>query len=380
MNDEQQPTATDQAQAVAVFIQQLYRCCPRVIVVPAILTINILAFVYLLSQGAGISGSNLPVYIEHGANIGALTKTDQWWRLLAAMFIHYGILHLAFNMWVLWDAGRLTERLYGHFNFAWIYIFSGLFGSLSSLYSNMDEVASMGASGAVFGVFGALIGYLLREKRTIPGSLQKQLLRSALIFTAVTLFLGFTIPAIDNAAHLGGLVSGLLMGLLLAKPLVRRRPGVLPAVFAHAGSIALVVLAIILSPPPYYDYQAQKQAETIIREFVAEERELIKQWKSVVDLLQSGEPFDEAAVMQQLADSLDRWTTLTDSAVVPDQVLPETASRITLLNEYASYRINNIHLLTRFLQRPDETYLEQLKQNNDAIREVLQQLNTSVSR
>lgn len=379
MNEEQQSTATDQAQAVAVFIQQLYRGCPRVIVIPVILLMNVLVFLYLLFQGAAISGGNLSVYIDYGANLGALTKTGQWWRLFSAMFIHYGILHLAFNMWVLWDAGRLTERLYGHFNFAWIYLFSGLFASLTSLYWNMDEVASMGASGAVFGVFGALIGYLLREKRTMPGVLQKQLLRSALIFTAVTLFLGFTIPAIDNAAHLGGLISGLIMGVLLAKPLTHRRPLVVPAVTAHAGSIALLVLAIILAPAAYYDYHAQKQAENIIRGFIDEERELVKEWKSVVDQLQSGESFSESIVMQQLAESSGRWAKLIDTAQAPGQIQPETTRRIALLKEYAGYRASNTHLLTQFLQAPDEAYLEQVKQNNDAIRQLLQQLNTSIS-
>jgi len=108
MTNNPEPPLNQQGEAVSRFIQQLYLGCPRVLITPAILTINIIAFVFLLTQGAGINGENLAVYIEHGANLGAVTKNDQWWRLLTAIFLHYVILHLAFNMWALWDAGRLT--------------------------------------------------------------------------------------------------------------------------------------------------------------------------------------------------------------------------------------------------------------------------------
>ena len=376
MYEDPRPPADSEAAAVSVFIQQLYSCCPRVIVIPAILAINITAFIYLLYRGAGITGENLQVYIEYGANLGALTKSDQWRRLLTATFLHYGILHLGFNMWVLWDAGRLTERLFGHFNLAWIYIFSGLLASLSSLYWNQDDVASIGASGAVFGIFGALIGYLLRQRQTIPQLLLKQLMRSALIFTGITLFLGATIPAIDNAAHIGGLVSGLIMGLLLAKPLTHKRPPLRPALLAHAGSICLLVMGVILSPPPYYDYPSQKQAEATIGEFIEEERILIKDWKTMVDELQSGKAIDESAMLDRLSNSLAQWSQLRNNTRANGNIRPETAKRIDLLNQYAGYRIDNIRILIQYMNSPGEIYLEMLKQNNDAIRDVMKKLNS----
>ena len=257
MSDNPQPNENP-AEAIQHFVRQLYISCPRAIITPAIIAINVAAFAFILTQGAGLYGGNLPVYIEYGANLGALTKDSQWWRLLTAVFLHYGVLHLAFNMWALWNVGRLTERLYGHINFAWIYLFSGVFSSLSSLYWNLDEVVSVGASGAVFGIFGALIAYLLRQRHSVPNLLLKQLLKSALLFTALSLFLGFTIPAIDNAAHLGGLSAGFVLGLLLAKPITQKRPALLPAMLAHAGSVIIFVFAIILAPPPFYNYAVAK--------------------------------------------------------------------------------------------------------------------------
>ena len=380
MDDQPKDSANEDTAAVTQFIQQLYSSYPRVVVIPTILVINIVVFLYLLSRGAGISGDNLQVYIEYGANLGALTKTNQWWRLFTAIFLHYGILHLAFNMWVLWDAGRLTERLFGHFNLAWIYLFSGLLASPSSLYWNQDEVASIGASGAVFGIFGALIGYLLTQKHAIPKLLQRQLLKSALIFTSITIFLGITIPAIDNAAHIGGLLSGLVMGSLLSRPLTQKRPAVKRALVAHAGSVTLFVLAIIMAPPPYYDYHKQKDAEKLISNFIKEERLLIKDWQSMVDELQSGQPVNDFAILERLSKSLDKWSYLRSVTRATGNIQPETARRIGLLSQYAGYRTDNVRVVMQYLNTGNEIYMQQLKQNNESIRKVMEQINTRQKR
>jgi len=366
-----------QTDAVVHFIQQLYLGCPRVIVTPAILVINAIAFVFLLTKGTGISGDNLEIYIEYGANLGALTKDDQWWRLLVAIFLHYGILHLAFNMWALWNAGRLTERLFGHTNFAWIYLFSGLFASLSSLYWNQDDVASVGASGAVFGVFGALIGYLVRQRHTVPELLLKQLLKTALFFTGFALVFGLTVPAIDNAAHVGGLVSGLLLGLLLAKPLPRKRPRLVPALLAHAGSVALLVTAITQAPPAYYDYQAQRQAEQVIKRFVQEENQLMNEWRALVEELQSGSPILEADIQQQLTRMLDDWSQLQGQTRAAGKIQLKARQRIALLHEYAGFRIDNIHYLTRYIDTGDEQQMRYITNNMQNIKRVLDALNKS---
>ena len=96
--------------------------------------------------------------LEWGANFGPKTMDGQWWRLFTSMFLHFGIIHIGFNMWVLWNVGRLVERLVGNFGFALLYVVSGLLGSVASLAWNPTTI-SAGASGAVFGVVGALIGF-----------------------------------------------------------------------------------------------------------------------------------------------------------------------------------------------------------------------------
>lgn len=362
--------------AAREFTQRLYANCPRSIVVPTIVAINLIIFVIMLTQGAGFTGQNLEIYIEHGANLGALTKTDQWWRLFTAMFLHYGVLHLAFNMWVLWDSGKLVERLYGHFNFAWIYLSTGLFASLSSLYWNMDDVASVGASGAVFGVFGALIGFLLNQKQSIPVLLQKHLMKSALIFTGFSLVMGFTIPAIDNAAHIGGLVSGIIMGLLLAKPIDRKKPALVSALAAHAGSVALIILLIALSSPPRYDYYAQESVKQQISDFITEEKQLVEEWREIVESMRTGEGMDKAILTSKLYAARNRWSSIRIDTSQRDRLSGKVQQRLDLLNEYTDHRILNIDYLLRYINSGEEQEVDNFSKNMEKIRQLIKELNS----
>jgi rhomboid protease GluP len=168
----------------------------------------------------------------------------EWWRLFTAMFLHFGLIHLAFNMWVLWSLGQLTERLFGSAYFLVLYLFSGLCGSLGSLYWHPD-VNSAGASGAIFGVMGGLFALMVKPATRIPPSIAVAQRNSALIFIAYNLFNGLR-PGIDNAAHIGGLLGGFAMGWALARPVdVEARQDPLPrlAVAAAIGATVLVALA-----------------------------------------------------------------------------------------------------------------------------------------
>jgi rhomboid protease GluP len=179
---------------------------------------NIAVFIAMtLSLGASMlsspSGQGL---VDWGANYGPLTMGGQWWRLLTAVFVHSGLLHIAFNMWCLWDLGRLAESVYGHWTFAIVYLICGLFASLASLWWN-PAVLSVGASGAVFGIAGALIASFYLGEFSLPRSAIAGTLRSLLIFAGYNLFFGAVIGHIDNAAHIGGLIMGLILGALIAR-------------------------------------------------------------------------------------------------------------------------------------------------------------------
>lgn len=156
------------------------------------------------------------VSIPFGANFGRLTLSGEWWRVFTYMFLHGSGMHIAFNMWCLWDLGRLCESLYGRWTFAAIYLLTGISGGLASVAWN-PEVLSVGASGAIFGLAGALIASFYLGEFSLPKVAIGGTLRSLLFFVGFNVLFGTMVPGIDNACHVGGLVSGLILGALIAR-------------------------------------------------------------------------------------------------------------------------------------------------------------------
>lgn len=186
-------------------------------VTKAIFGINVAVFLGMLFAGVSIidhpAGQDL---IRWGANFGPDTLAGQWWRLLTCVFIHGGFLHIAFNMWCLWDLGTLAESLYGRWTFGAVYLITGVASSLTSVWWN-PRVLSVGASGAIFGIAGALVASFYLGEFSLPTVAIKGTLRSLVIFVGYNLFFGTVAHGIDNAAHIGGLVSGLILGALIAR-------------------------------------------------------------------------------------------------------------------------------------------------------------------
>jgi rhomboid protease GluP len=171
-------------------------------------------------------------------NAGAVLINSEWWRIVTAMFVHVGFLHLLLNMWCLWNLGLLAEPLMGSAGLLAVYILTGAAGNLLSTLVNwlwpIHEAGGVsfpvgaGASGAVFGIAGALIVLLKSHRLPVPPLELHKLRRSVIYFAAINLVIGFSISfgtrvigsgvSIDNSAHLGGV----LCGLLFAAPMVPR--------------------------------------------------------------------------------------------------------------------------------------------------------------
>ena len=156
---------------------------------------------------------NAQALVALGALVPPLVWAGQWWRLASATFLHGNVLHFLLNGWALYQLGGLFEAWMGSSRMAWTYAASGLAGSLASLFF-MRGGLSVGASGAIFGVLGALVGVLVRRRdRLRPQA--KQLLAQLLMWAGINVFLGLSSPGIDNAAHLGGAAAGFALGLVL---------------------------------------------------------------------------------------------------------------------------------------------------------------------
>jgi len=160
--------------------------------------------------------------VAWGANKASLTLHGQPWRLVTSMFLHGGLLHIAFNMLALWQAGQLVERLFGSLRFLTLYMIAGICGSMASVAWNVlthHDANSVGASGAIFGILGGLLAFIRREHSGVPPTIVKELRASVLPFLLFNLSAGFLYPHTDNACHLGGLVGGFVAGHLLARSL-----------------------------------------------------------------------------------------------------------------------------------------------------------------
>ena len=184
-------------------------------VTPCLVAINSVAFLLVVIQSKGLEPSALDL-VKCGANFGPKTLNGQWWRLLSNTFLHASVPHLLFNMVVLYDLGMLVETLVGNWNILLLYLLSGVGGSLASLAVH-PIAAGVGASGAVFGLCGGLVGHLMQRDNRFRLPLRKALLKRTSIFIGLNLAYGIVQKQIDVAAHLGGLVTGFAIGMVLLK-------------------------------------------------------------------------------------------------------------------------------------------------------------------
>ena len=186
------------------------------VVTQAIFGICVAVFIAMAMAGVSLTNPTTQQLIHWGANAGPLTIGGQWWRLLTCVFVHIGIMHIALNMWCLWGLGRLAESVYDHWTFGAVYLITGVGASVASLAWN-PAVLSAGASGAIFGIAGALIASFYLGEFALPKTVVSSYLTAVLKFAGYNLVIGAFIGHTDNAAHVGGLVTGLVLGALIAK-------------------------------------------------------------------------------------------------------------------------------------------------------------------
>lgn len=179
------------------------------------IVINVLVWGFTVTNGAGVLLAPADKLLLWGGNAASEVQHGEWWRLLTATFLHSGFMHLFMNMLGLIGAGIVVERIYGHRLFVLIYLGSGLIGSALSLHFSAQHAVSVGASGAVFGVTGALLVGVFQHRSTLPKTFSKQTLSGIGFFIVYALMQGFSRQGIDNAAHVGGLMGGCVLAFLL---------------------------------------------------------------------------------------------------------------------------------------------------------------------
>ncbi|MFS0780926.1 rhomboid family intramembrane serine protease [Bacillus sp. 1P06AnD] len=196
------------------------------------LAIQILVFIAMEIFGSSNSTITL---IEFGAKYTPLILSGEWWRFITPVFVHIGFLHLLMNSLALYYIGTEVERIYGSIRFIFIYLFAGFAGVLASFV--MSPTLSAGASGAIFGCFGALLFFGIMK----PKLFLRTMGMNIIVLILINLSLGFTVSGIDNSGHVGGLIGGFLAAAVVGLPKKSKLMYAIPAlVVTVAGSLLLL--------------------------------------------------------------------------------------------------------------------------------------------
>jgi membrane associated rhomboid family serine protease len=216
----------------------------------SLLVMNIALFAAL----AGVSGEaflpNLPyvvALVNFGGAVKAFIAQGEYWRLVTAMFLHIGILHVAINCYALWIVGQQVEKLYGSARFVVLYFLTGLAGSAASYLAPTHGAPSAGAAGAIFGLFGVLFVFGIRYHDELPGVFRRAFGARVFPTIAINLIITFSIAFIDKGAHVGGLLAGMALAAIMpyARPGERRAPVVWRA--AATACIAVIIASFALA-------------------------------------------------------------------------------------------------------------------------------------
>ena len=232
------------------FMESVRVLAPMPWVTSFLVVTNVIVWIAMVAAGAKILGSPIPMLYEWGANATSAVQEGQAWRLLSSVFLHGNVFHLVINMAALISAGLIVERIYGHRLFGLIYFGSGIVGSALSLHFASQTTVAVGASGAIFGVTGALFVAIFQHRKSLPKSFSKQMIASLSFFITYSLVQSFTKDGIDTAAHIGGLVAGSMLAFILPERLnmeafskLRFQRGVFGVLLTTLTAFGLVQLA-----------------------------------------------------------------------------------------------------------------------------------------
>lgn len=323
---------------------------------------NVIMFVITAISGVSVISPRGGDLLPWGANYAPLTYNGEWWRLFTSMFLHFGVIHLAVNMVTLYFIGSNLEPMLGKGRFLVSYICAGLMGSVASLWWHSDGSAiSAGASGAIFGIAGVFLALLTTN--LIPASARKGMLQSIGIFVAYNIFNGLKENSgVDNAAHLGGLIGGMVIGYAYFLTL---RPGAARAkTQVVTGLISLATVMIVfmsLRAPANDNLLFQERYE----EFGKAEEAALK-------------PIHEDNLTVETIDrvSLPEWRKAKEAADKMQAYDLNTTNRFIAdkLGEYVDLRIELTQVMRKALEENSNAYDEDLTDLVGKINGVLEDL------
>lgn len=332
-------------------------------ITPILLDLNILIFILMVLSGVNVMQPDNESLLNWGANFRPMTLEGEWWRLITNCFIHIGIFHLLMNMYALLYIGILLEPHLGKTRFIAAYLLSGITASIVSLWWH-DLTISAGASGAIFGMYGVFLAMLTTN--LIEKTARKALLTSIAVFVGYNLIYGLK-GGIDNAAHIGGLLGGIIIGYAFIPGL--KKPDEKKLKF---GTIGLLSILILVSSFVVYQKLPNDigKYDAKIKEFVAMEAIALEVYNLPPDTPNS-------KILYGLKDrGIYYWKEnikLIES--FKDLDLPaEIRAKNKLLKEYCELRIKSYELLYKAVSEDTDKYLMQIEAYNRQIEAKINEL------
>lgn len=318
----------------------------------AIIAINVIVFILMAIDGAEIfSVTDGRVHIKWGSNVTGLTFSGDWWRLITSTLIHFGIIHLVMNMYALYSAGVYLEPMLGKTKYITAYLCTGVIAGIVSLWWHKDGVNGAGASGAIFGLYGVFLALLLTN--LIPKQTRAALLQSIGIFVVFNLVYGMK-SGIDNAAHIGGLISGLLIGFIFYLEMSGKINVKKPLVI-----FLITILTVAGSWYFLTNYKSDSvKADQLLNEFYALEQKAIESLKTTNNT--TAAEYKETlttVTMSTWKKALEKINEL--------ETLNMSESRKEYqqkTKEYSQLRIDQTELLIKAQDVPEGTYNKELEE------------------
>lgn len=343
---------------------------------PILVNLNVLVFIAMIISGVHILFPENQDLLNWGANFRPITTDGQSWRLFTACFLHIGIIHLLLNMYALVYIGLLLEPFIGKTRFLAAYLISGIVASATSLWWH-ELTISAGASGAIFGMYGVFLALLTTN--LLDKSVKKAFLTSIIFFVAYSIINGIKPNSgIDNAAHVGGLISGLIIGYSLI-PSLRQKEDDLIKFYSITGLLVVMLIFSIsifkILPANYNSYEEippsiREKYEKKIKEFVAMESMALEVFKLT-------ESSTDEMILKEIKDrGLYYWNENLIVIKSMDELnLPETLNkRNRKLKAYCELRIESYNLLYKAIEEKTNKYENELLAINKQIEAIITEI------
>lgn len=346
-----------------------------------LIAINVLVFILMVMDGAGVLEPNGLVAIKWGSDYAPLTLSGDWWRLLTCTFIHFGVLHLVMNMYALFMIGIYLEPMLGKVKYIAAYLCTGVLSSLVSVWWHTEPLNSAGASGAIFGMYGLFLALL--STKIIPADTRKSLLQSIGIFVVYNLIYGMK-SGVDNAAHIGGLLSGAVIGYLYYFSIRKEQEGqrlswLVPAIVLATCISVFTYLQNnvapaegrndILSELKGLGYKDSGKFNDDLTRFSSLETKAI-------DVI-TDTSLTETALKQKISEiAFPAWNSAESLLEKMDQmnIADISHKKVTLLSKYVSLRKEELNVINEYIDKKEDSLLTKRDQIDEKISSLINEL------